>query len=144
MFELTTMDGNVIRAPAYPEDCRYIDVARATDGLGSRLWASDFTTPERVANKLKDLAVFGGFRRGMLPPSLAADGQKLSYGEELIAAFGGGVMACIGVDGDYVRVVRDGREDGYWVVDEIIEAPAEVLGAFLGSCNPRVSLRVVA
>lgn len=38
-------------------------------------------------------------------------------------------------DVSYVRVVENGKEIGYWTVDEVAEDPALVLGAILGAAH---------
>lgn len=55
-----------------------------------------------------------------------------------IGLLGGGAIVCDAFPHEvsFVRVVnKEGREIGYWTIDELAEDPVEVMGAILGAAK---------
>jgi hypothetical protein len=61
--------------------------------------------------------------------------EYIASSDECVISFSGGFITVDAYPHDvsFLRVVgRDGREKGYWNMDEVKEDPEEVLGAFFG------------
>jgi len=131
------VNGNDIRCNAHPEP---LTIVRVTDGAGNELERLDVET----------LAI------AYLAPSVlhnwwrAAESRRVSFPagkEAAIRIRGGGMLRCDASPDPitYIRVVSpQGKEVGYWTIDEITEDPSDVMGAILGAARGVVGSRGVS
>jgi len=131
---------NRLACNAYPADLAYL---RVTDLRGREL------LHRRIPEDLEsDPGKTSGPREvaaQMLEAIVAACGVEAradrEYGRESAIGLAGHGWICVfgEVDAaplDYIRVVNaQGVEEGFWSIDEIVDTPAEVLGALMGAAR---------